>query len=168
MGAWQFAKSLYTSDRLGLERFVSMQNHYNLAYREEEREMVPLCVEERIAVNPWSPLGRGFLTGKYSRGATPAGSRYQNDDLLGRRYFRSEDFDVLERLGEISKEKDLTMPQVALAWLLNRPGVTSPVVGVTSVRQLEELVVAVDAKVSADEMKRLEEPYRPHPVLGHT
>ncbi len=167
MWSWQFAKALYTSDRLGLERFVTMQNHYNLAYREEEREMIPLCREEGIAVNPWSPLGRGFLSGKYRRGVEPAGTRYEKDGLMGARYFRPEDFDVLERLEEVAKEKGVKQAQLALAWLLDKPEVASPVVGPTKVGQLEELVAAVDIKLSADDRRRLEEPYRPHPVLGH-
>ncbi len=168
MWAWQFAKALDASDRLGLEKFKTMQNHYNLAYREEEREMIPLCLAEGIAVNPWSPLGRGFLTGKYRRGEKPKGARYQGDQYLGKRYFRSEDFDVLERLEEVAKEKGATPAQVALAWLLAKKGVVSPVVGPTKLAQLEELADAVDIRLKADETKRLEEPYRPHPVLGHS
>jgi aryl-alcohol dehydrogenase (NADP+) len=167
MWAWQFAKSLCTSARLGLERFVTMQNHYNLAYREEEREMIPLCVEEGIAVNPWSPLGRGFLSGKYRRGVAPQGLRYENDELVGTRYFRPEDFDVLERLEEIAKDKGATPSQLAIAWLLDKEGVASPVVGPTKVSQLEELAAAVEIRLTSDEKRRLEEPYRPHPPLGH-
>jgi aryl-alcohol dehydrogenase (NADP+) len=167
MWAWQFAQALYTSDKLGLERFVCMQNHYNLAYREEEREMIPLCRAEGIAINPWSPLGRGFLSGKYRRGVQPAGVRYEADSLLGSRYFRPEDFDVVERLEEVARERGTRSSQLALAWLLGKPGITSPVVGSTKVEQLEELVSAVDLKLTADDVRRLEEPYRPHPVLGH-
>lgn len=168
MWAWQFARALNTSDRLGLERFKTMQNHYNLAYREEEREMIPLCLEEGVPVNPWSPLGRGFLTGKYRRGQTPKSARYQSDQYLGKRYFRPEDFDVLESLEEVAKLKGATPAQVALAWLLAKDGVVSPVVGPTKVGQLEELAEAVDIKLDADDMITLEEPYRPHPVLGHS
>ncbi len=167
MWAWQFAKALYTSDRLGLERFKTMQDHYNLAYREEEREMIPLCREEGIPIMPWSPLGRGFLTGKYRRRATPATIRYKADALLGKRYFRPEDFDVVERLAEVAKEKGVKPAQVALAWLINKKEVASPIIGPTRVEQLEELVEAADIRLKADEMKRLEEPYRPHRVLGH-
>jgi aryl-alcohol dehydrogenase (NADP+) len=167
MWAWQFASALHASDRLGLERFATMQNHYNLAYREEEREMIPLCRAEGVAINPWSPLARGFLSGRYHRGETPAGARYESDPLLGSRFFQPEDFDVLERLEEVSREKGVKPSQLALAWLLSKPGVTSPVVGPTKIGQLEELVEALDVKVSADDSKRLEEPYRPHRVLGH-
>ncbi len=167
MWSWQFAKALYTSDRLDLERFKTMQNHYNLAYREEEREMIPLCREEGISILPWSPLGRGFLTGKYRRRAKPATIRYKVDSLLGKRYFRPEDFDVVERLEEVAKEKGAKPAQIALAWLINKKDVASPIIGPTRVEQLEELVEAVDIRLKADEMKRLEEPYRPHRVLGH-
>jgi len=167
MWAWQFAQSLYTSDRLGLERFKTMQNHYNLAYREEEREMIPLCREEGIPLIPWSPLGRGFLTGRYRRRAKPDTIRYKIDVHLSRRYFRPEDFDVVERLVEVAKAKGLKPAQVALAWLISKQGVASPIIGPTRVEQLEELVEAVDVRLKAGEIKRLEEPYRPHPVLGH-
>ena len=167
MWAWQFAKALFTSDRLGLERFETMQNHYNLAYREEEREMIPLCMSEGVPLLPWSPLGRGFLTGKYKRKVKPSSIRYKTDVYLGKRYFRPEDFDVVERLEEVAKGKGLTPAQVALAWLINRKGVASPIIGPTKIAQLEELAEAADVPLKSGEMKRLEEPYRPHPVLGH-
>lgn len=167
MWAWQFANALATSDRLGLERFKTMQDHYNLAYREEEREMIPLCTSEGIPLIPWSPLGRGFLTGKYRRDAAPKSKRYKADSLLGARYFRPEDFDVVERLEEVSVTKGAKPAQVALAWLLRKDDVVSPIIGPTSVGQLEELVASVEVKLSADDIKRLEEPYRPHRVLGH-
>ena len=167
MWAWQFAKSLYTSDRLGLERFRTMQDHYNLAYREEEREMIPLCREEGIPILPWSPLGRGFLTGKYRRRAKPATIRYKADAYLGRRYFRPEDFDVVERLEEVASEKGLKPAQLALAWLISKKEVAAPIIGPTKLEQLEELVVGAEVHLKASDAKRLEEPYRTHPVLGH-
>jgi 1-deoxyxylulose-5-phosphate synthase len=167
MWAWQFAKALHSSDTLGLERFTTMQNHYNLAYREEEREMIPLCRSEGIPLLPWSPLGRGFLTGKYKRKAEPESIRYRKDRYLGGRYFRPEDFDVLERLEQVAKEKGLKPAQVALAWLLQKKGVASPIIGPTNVGQLEELVEAAEVKLKPAEVDRLEEPYKPHPVLGH-
>ncbi|MDA4119355.1 MAG: aldo/keto reductase [Thaumarchaeota archaeon] len=167
MWAWQFAKALFASDRLGLERFETMQDHYNLAYREEEREMIPLCREEGITILPWSPLGRGFLTGKYKRKSKPAGIRYKTDDLLGKRYFRPEDFDVVERLEEIAKEKGVKPAQLALAWLMHKKDVASPIIGPTKVEQLEELAEAVDVRLKPNDIARLEEPYRPHRVLGH-
>jgi aryl-alcohol dehydrogenase (NADP+) len=167
MWAWQFAKALYTSDRLDLERFKTMQNHYNLAYREEEREMIPLCMTEGIPLLPWSPLGRGFLTGKYRRRSKPSSIRYRTDVYLGRRYFRPEDFDVVERLVEVAMSKGVTPAQLALAWLIGKGGVASPIVGPTRLEQLQELVEAVDIRLKQADTKRLEEPYRPHPVLGH-
>jgi 1-deoxyxylulose-5-phosphate synthase len=167
MWAWQFAKALYTSDRLGLERFATMQNHYNLAYREEEREMIPLCREEGVAIMPWSPLARGFLSGKYRRKKAPASLRYRKDRLMKERFFRPEDFDVVERLGEVAKEKGVKPSQLALAWLLSKEYVASPIVGPTKVEQLEELTEAVDIRLKSADVKRLEEPYSPHRVLGH-
>jgi len=135
MWAWQFAKALHTSERLGLERFKTMQNHYNLAYREEEREMIPLCIDEGVPIIPWSPLGRGFLTGKYKRKAKPATVRYKTDAYLSKRYFRPEDFDVAERLEEVAKEKGVKPAQLALAWLINKKDVASPIIGPTKVEQ---------------------------------
>jgi 1-deoxyxylulose-5-phosphate synthase len=167
MWAWQFAKALHTSEKLGLERFKTMQNHYNLAYREEEREMIPLCRDEGVPIIPWSPLGRGFLTGRYRRKAKPATIRYKTDVYLSKRYFRPEDFDVVERLEEVAKEKDVKPAQLALAWLINKKDVASPIIGPTKVKQLEELADAVDIRMKPADTKRLEEPYRPHPVLGH-
>jgi 1-deoxyxylulose-5-phosphate synthase len=167
MWAWQFAKSLYTSDSLGLERFATMQNHYNLVYREEEREMIPLCREEGVALIPWSPLARGFLSGKYRRRGKRESLRYKKDLLMRTRFFRPEDFDVVERLVEVSKEKGVKPPQLALAWLLSKEGVASPIVGITRPEQLDELVQSSEIKLKKSDIKRLEEPYRPHPTLGH-
>jgi len=166
MFAWQFLKSLNTSDRLGLERFASMQNHYNLLYREEEREMIPLCKEEGIALIPWSPLARGFLTGKYKRDETPRTIRYENDKYLSERYFTPEDFDVLDSVISLSKEKDVTPSQIALAWLLNK-GVTAPIIGATKEEHIEEAVSAVEIKLGADDMRRLEDGYKSHFIIGH-
>ncbi len=165
MFAWQFLHALSISERLGLERFVSMQNHYNLTYREEEREMIPLCWAESVAIIPWSPLARGFLTGKYRRGEPPKSARYQNDHYLPERYFRPEDFDVVETVSELAKEKGVSMAQIALAWLLHK-GVTSPIIGATKLEHIEEAVGAVEVKLSSDDMKRLELKYKTHPVLG--
>jgi 1-deoxyxylulose-5-phosphate synthase len=167
MWAWQFAKSLFTSDRLGIARFVSMQNHYNLCYREEEREMIPLCKDQDIGLLPWSPLARGFLTGRYKRGKTPDSPRYRTDKYFAERFFRPEDFDVVERAEEIAKEKGVTPAQIALAWLLHK-GVNAPIIGATKAEQLEEAVGALDVRLSDDDMKRLEEPYKTHRILGHS
>ena len=166
MWAWQFEKALSTSDRLGLERFVSMQNHYNLCYREEEREMNPLCKEEGVALLAWSPLGKGFLSGKYRRGQSSNAVRFKSDELLTERFFRPEDFDVLENAVAIAKEKGVSVAQLAVSWLLHK-GVTAPIVGVTKLEHVQEAVDAVELKLSEDDMARLEEPYKPHKVLGH-
>jgi len=167
MWAWQFAKALYTSDRLGLARFETMQDHYNLGYREEEREMIPLCLAEGVPLIPWSPLARGFLTGRYKRGAKPKSVRYRKDAYLGGRFFHPEDFDVVERLEEVAMEMGVMPAQLAIAWLLHKEPVASPIVGPTKVEQLEELAAAVDVPMKSGDAKRLEEPYRVHPVLGH-
>ena len=166
MFAWQFLKSLYVSDRLGLEKFVSMQNHYNLLYREEEREMIPLCKAEGIGLIPWSPLARGFLTGKYKRNETPNSKRYESDRYLSERYFTQEDFDVLDVVASLAKDKDVTPSQISLAWLLHK-GVTAPIIGASKPEHVEEAVKAIEIKLEADEMKRLEAGYRPHPIIGH-
>ncbi len=165
--AWQFAKALFTCDLLGTARFVSMQNHYNLCYREEEREMIPLCKDQGIGLIPWSPLARGFLTGKYKRGRTPESARYRADKYFAERFFRPEDFDVVERAEEVAKEKGVKTSQIALAWLLHKR-VNAPIIGATRVEHLEEAVGSLDVHLSEDDMKRLEEPYKPHRILGHS
>jgi aryl-alcohol dehydrogenase-like predicted oxidoreductase len=171
MFAWQFLSALYTSEKLGLEKFVSMQNHYNLVYREEEREMIPLCKEAGIAVIPWSPLARGFLTGKYKRNETPKSVRYENERMdginpLADRYFKPEDFDVVEAVVALAKEKAISPSQVALAWLLHK-GVTAPIIGVTKAQHVEEAVESLEVSLDSDDIRRLEAPYKPHPVIGH-
>ncbi len=167
MWAWQFAKALFTSDLLHAARFVSMQNHYNLCYREEEREMIPMCKDQGIGLIPWSPLARGFLTGRYKRGKTPDSARYRADKYFAERFFRPEDFDVVERAEELAKEKGVTTAQIALAWLL-RKGVDAPIIGATKVEHLEEAVGSLDVQLSDDDVKRLEAPYKPHRILGHS
>jgi len=172
MFAWQFLSALNTSERLGLEKFVSMQNHYNLLYREEEREMIPLCKQAGIAVIPWSPLARGFLTGKYKRGEPPKTVRYENERMmnghnpLAERYFKPEDFDVVETVTQVAREKDVSPSQIALAWLFHK-GVTAPIIGVTKAQHVEEAVEALQVKLDSNDMKRLEDAYKPHPVIGH-
>ncbi len=167
MFAWQFAQALYKSDLHHLARFVSMQNHYNLCYREEEREMIPLCKDQGIALLPWSPLARGFLTGRYHRGKTADSARYRTDKYFAERFFRPEDFDVIERAEEIAREKDVTPSQIALAWLLHK-GVTAPIIGATKIEHITEAAESLKVHLSNDDMKRLEEPYKPHPILGHS
>ena len=165
MFAWQFAKALYTSDRRGIARFVSMQNHYNLCYREEEREMIPLCKDQKIALLPWSPLARGFLTGRYKRGKAADSPRYRTDKYFAERFFQPEDFDVVERVEEVAKEKGVTPSQIALAWLLHK-SVCAPIIGATKVDHVEEAVNSLDVKLSTDDVKRLEEKYKPHRIIG--
>jgi 1-deoxyxylulose-5-phosphate synthase len=167
MWAWQFATALDTSERLGIEAFVSMQNHYNLIYREEEREVIPLCLSRGVGIIPWSPLARGFLSGKYAKGKSPSGTRYKKDALLRERYFSEQDYRVLDAELKVAKEKGITPAQVALAWVLQRPGITSPIVGVTKVKQLDELVEALSVKLTTSETKTLEEHYAPKTVAGH-
>jgi aryl-alcohol dehydrogenase (NADP+) len=165
MMAWQFLKALYTSDRLGIARFVSMQNHYNLVYREEEREMLPLCREEGIGVVPWSPLARGFLAGN-RRSKTDADTERGRTDVFGHgMYYRPEDFTVAERVAEVARDRGVSASQVALAWMLGKPGITSPIIGASKMYQLEEAVAATEIALSEDEVQRLEEPYVPHRVL---
>jgi len=168
MFAWQFAKMLNTASRRGRARFVSMQNHYNLIYREEEREMIPLCIDEGIAVIPWSPLARGFLAGNRTRGAkTGETERSKTDDYAHSMYYTGADFDVVDRVVEIAKQRGVAPAQIALAWLLHRPGVTAPIVGASKLPQLEDAIAAVDIVLSQEEMGALEERYVPHVVLGH-
>ena len=166
MWAWQFLKALNTSDRLGFVRFVSMQNHYNLVYREEEREMIPLCKQEGIGLIPWSPLAKGFLTGRYKRGEDTKTTRYESDKLLRERFFKPEDYDVVEAVQAIANEKGVTPAQVAIAWLLHK-GVTAPIVGPTKVEHVEDAVGAIDVKLNTSDMEQLEDKYKPHSILGH-
>jgi len=163
--SWQFAKALYLADRHGWTRFVSMQNHYNLLYREEEREMMGLCREEGIAVLPWSPLARGRLTRAWKSETT---SRTETDAFGKRLYAQTEEADhqVIDRLGEVAERRGIPRAQVALAWLLAKPGVTAPIVGATKPHHLEDAVAAALLKLSPEEMTALEELYVPHPVLG--
>jgi 1-deoxyxylulose-5-phosphate synthase len=167
MYAWQFLKMLETSRRLGLARFVSMQNHYNLVYREEEREMIPLCLSEGIGLIPWSPLARGFLAG--NRNGTDKGEtiRAKTDNFAQELYYRPSDFTVVERLTAIAKRLGKTNSQVALAWILSRPGVTAPIIGASKMRHLEEAVEAESLTLDPSDVTALNEPYEPHPILGH-
>jgi len=167
MYAWQFAKMLTTSDRLGLTRFVTMQNHYNLVYREEEREMIPLCRDEGIGLLPWSPLARGFLAGNRGRDRSARTIRARTDEFAHQMYYQEEDFAVVDRVSGIAARRGVSNAQVALAWLLRKPGVTAPIVGASKMSHLEDAVVALDLELDESEVTALEEPYRPHPILGH-
>jgi len=168
MYAWQFAQALHTSDLRGYARFASMQNHYNLVYREEEREMIPLCLDRGIGLLPWSPMARGFFAGDRTRGGGGETVRARNDLFANGLYFREEDFTVAERAWEVAKARGVTASQIALAWLLNKPHVTSPIIGATRMDHLDQAIAALDIKLTEDEVKRLEEPYQPHPILGHS
>ena len=163
MFAWQFLKMLEFQTAHGLARFVTMQNHYNLVYREEEREMMPLCEAEGIGMIPWSPLARGFLAGKKTNEGTV---RAQTDDLK-QTYYKESDYKVVERVEEVAAARGVKPAQVALAWMLSKPVVSAPIVGASKAYQLEDAIGAVEVKLSEDEVKRLEEPYEPHRILGH-
>jgi 1-deoxyxylulose-5-phosphate synthase len=165
--AWKFAKAQRTAERHGWTEFASMQNHYNLIYREEEREMIPQCLDQGIGVLPWSPLARGWLAGTRTRAGERRTTRAETDAYAEELYGRPEDFDVIDRLAELADERDVPPAQVALAWLLHRPGVTAPIVGATKLEHLEDALAATQLALTHDEIARLEELYRPHPVRGH-
>ncbi len=167
MFAWQFAKAQHAADDNGWTRFVSMQPHYNLLYREEEREMIPQCLDQGVAVIPWSPLARGVLAGNRTREGGKLTTRSDTDPFTDYLYSQPTDFDVVDRVVEIADGHGVAPAQVALAWLLRRPGVTAPIVGATKLGHLEDALAAEELVLGDDEMARLEEPYVPHPVLGH-
>jgi aryl-alcohol dehydrogenase-like predicted oxidoreductase len=168
MFAWQFAKMQETASRHGWTPFVSMQNHYNLIYREEEREMIPLCIDQGVGIIPWSPLARGFLSGNRRRGERSGDTtRAKSDEYAKDMYYEDADFDVLDRVVTLAAEKGVKPAQVALAWLLHKPGVTAPIVGASKMPHLDDALAALDVSLSAEEVAALEEPYRPHRVLGH-
>ncbi|HKE63590.1 MAG TPA: aldo/keto reductase, partial [Micromonosporaceae bacterium] len=165
MYAWQFAKALYTAEQHGWTRFVSMQNYYNLLYREEEREMLPLCIDQGIGVIPWSPMARGRLTRDPATTTTRS-----SHDPFGRSLTtetEANDRDVIDRVAEVAEKRGLPRAQIALAWVARRPGVTAPIVGATKLEHLDDAVAALDVELSDDEVASLEDPYAPHPVLGH-
>ncbi|HEU5012076.1 MAG TPA: aldo/keto reductase [Roseiflexaceae bacterium] len=164
MYAWQFAQALYTADLHGWTRFVSMQDYYNLLYREEEREMLPLCQDQGIAVIPWSPMARGRLT----RDWDASSARQETDEVMKRLYVATEAVDrqVVERVAQVAAERGVPRAQVALAWVLSRPAVTAPIIGASKLQHLDDAIAALDLKLSDEELARLDEPYQPHPVLG--
>jgi aryl-alcohol dehydrogenase-like predicted oxidoreductase len=167
MFAWQFAKAQRVAERHGWTQFVSMQNHYNLIYREEEREMIPQCIDQGVGVIPWSPLARGFLAGTRTRDGERRTPRSETDPLQDEWYGRPEDFDVVDRVVEVAGARGVPPAQIALAWLLHKPGVTAPIVGATKLDHVDDALAAAELTLSADEIACLEEPYRPHRVLGH-
>jgi aryl-alcohol dehydrogenase-like predicted oxidoreductase len=168
MYAWQFAKMLYTADAMGLTRFVTMQNHYNLIYREEEREMIPLCREEGIGIIPWSPLARGFLAGNRRKEDFGETVRAKTDDYAQGMYYQDSDFAVVARVGEIARRRGVPNAQVALAWILQQPDVTAPIIGASRMRHLDDAVAALSLRLDEQELRALAEPYQPHRVLGHS
>jgi aryl-alcohol dehydrogenase-like predicted oxidoreductase len=163
MYAWQFAKA----QRVAATPFVSMQNHYNLIYREEEREMIPQCIDQGVAVLPWSPLARGILAGNRTRGGERLTTRANSDAFTDSLYDPEVDFAVVDRVAEVAAERGVPSAQIALAWLLHKPGVTAPIVGATKVEHLEDALAAERLSLGGDELARLEEPYVPHPIAGH-
>ena len=167
MFSWQFAKAQHVADLNHWTRFVSMQPHYNLIYREEEREMIPQCIDQGVGVIPWSPLARGLLTGNRNRAGERKTTRSDTDDFTNYLYSQPTDFDVVERVAEVAAERKVTPAQIALAWVLQRPGITAPIVGATKQSHLTDALAAEGLRLTEDEVARLEKPYVPHPVLGH-
>jgi 1-deoxyxylulose-5-phosphate synthase len=168
MFAWQFQKMLHLSDTRGLARFVTMQNHYNLVYREEEREMIPLSRAEGIGLIPWSPLARGFLAGNRSKQDRGETVRAKTDGFAHDMYYRDSDFKIVDRVTEIANKRGVNNAQVALAWMLSKPEVTAPIVGASKMSHLDDAIQALGLHLGAEEIKSLEEPYEPHPILGHS
>jgi aryl-alcohol dehydrogenase-like predicted oxidoreductase len=169
MYAWQFLKMLNFQRSNHLASFVTMQNHYNLVYREEEREMIPLCLDQQIGCIPWSPLARGFLTGSRKRGDGKSETlRARTDDFGHSLYYRDSDFTVVDRVIEIATQRNVKPAQVALAWVLSKPAVSSPIIGASKLYQLEDAVAALTLKLTPEEITSLEQPYEPHPILGHS
>jgi len=169
MYAWQFLKMIEFQRRNGLAQFVTMQNHYNLVYREEEREMIPLCREEKIGLIPWSPLARGFLAGNRKANEDKAKgetTRARTDAFAHSLYYRESDFTVVDRVSEIAEARGVKNAQIALAWMLTKPGVSAPIIGASKAYQMDDALAAMSIVLTEDEVKRLEEPYEPHPVLG--
>lgn len=169
MYTWQFAKAQYTADAHGWMRFAAMQNHYNLVYREEEREMIPFCIDQGVGIIPWSPLARGFLAGNRPRDKQAGETqRSKSDDFAHLMYYDDSDFAVVDRVVEVAKEQGVSAAQIALAWMLHKPGITSPIIGATKMHHLDEALAAVNIRLSDEEIAQLEEPYKPHRVLGHS
>jgi aryl-alcohol dehydrogenase-like predicted oxidoreductase len=169
MYAWQFQKMLQFQASNHLAGFVTMQNHYNLVYREEEREMIPLCLDRKVGCIPWSPLARGFLAGSRKRtDGKSETTRARTDDFAHHLYYRDSDFTVVDRVVEIAEARHAKPAQVALAWILQKPGVSAPIIGASKLPQLEDALTALQLRLTEDEIKSLEAPYEPHPILGHS
>jgi aryl-alcohol dehydrogenase-like predicted oxidoreductase len=168
MFAWQFAKAQHAAERNGWSRFISMQNHYNLMYREEEREMIPQCVDQGVGVIPYSPLARGMLAGNRTRTGERTTIRSASDPLSDSQYNTAADFDVAARAARVAADRGVPPAQIALAWLLHKPAVTAPIIGATKLGHIEDALAASRLTLTSEEISRLEEPYIPHPVLGHS
>ena len=168
MYAWQFQRMLHVADERGFARFVTMQNHYNLVYREEEREIIPLCRAEGVGLIPWSPLARGFLAGNRSKQDFGETVRAKTDDYAKGLYYRDSDFTVVDRVTEIAKKRGVSNAQVALAWMLSKPAVSAPIVGASKMHHLDDALNALELHLDAEEIKALEEPYEPHQSWGIT
>ncbi|MHB1424350.1 MAG: aldo/keto reductase [Gemmataceae bacterium] len=166
--AWKFAQALGASERHGWARFVTMQNHYNLLYREEEREMIPLCEREGVALIPWSPLARGLLAGtRRSPTDTQSTPRAESDDFARKLYDQPGDQEVIDTVRRVAQSRGVPLAQIALAWMLSKSTVAAPIIGATKLQHLDDAIAALDVQLSAEEIKQLEAPYRPHSVRGH-
>jgi len=168
MYAWQFAQMLAKSRELGLAKFTTMQNHYNLIYREEEREMLPLCREMGIGVIPWSPLARGFLAGNRTKTDHGETLRAKTDDYAQKLYYQPSDFAVVDRVTEVAARHGVSNAQIALAWVLAQPGITAPIIGASKMPQLDEAIAALNVKLTPEDLTALAQPYQPHAILGHS
>jgi aryl-alcohol dehydrogenase (NADP+) len=168
MFAWQFTKAQYTARLHGWTTFVSMQNHYNLIYREEEREMIPCCVDQGVGLIPWSPMARGFFSGNHRKGDWGDTPRARSDAYAQGMYYRDEDFVIAGRVQQVAQRRGVSGSQVALAWVLSKPFVTAPIIGASRLEHLDEAIAAIDLHLEPDELSQLEDDYRPHPILGHS
>jgi len=169
MFTWQFAKAQFIAEKRGWTKFISMQNHYNLVYREEEREMIPFCVDQGVGIIPWSPLARGFLCGtrtKVQENEILKTTRQMNDPLADSLYFREEDWIILDCVKELAKIKGVSPAKISLAWMFHKNAIAAPIIGVTKIEHLEEAVAATQIKLTPDEIQILEQDYKPHPVMG--
>ncbi len=167
MHTWQFAKMLFTQRAHGWTEFVTMQNHHNLVYREEEREMIPFCIDQGIGLIPWSPLARGFLAGNRKRGSKDATTREQFDEFGHGLYYADGDYEIADRVVEVARKRGVLPIQVALAWVIQQPGISAPIIGASRLEQLDQLLDGLSVTLTPDECRFLEEKYQPHPVLGH-
>lgn len=167
MYAWQFAKAQHVARMHNWTPFVTMQNHYNLVYREEEREMIPLCRDQGVGLIPWSPIARGFLAGNRTRENTGDTPRAQSDNFAHSMYYQESDFKIVDRVVELAEKRGVTPAQIAMAWILQKPGVVSPIIGASKMHHLDEAVEAVEIELTEEDVVYLEELYQPHPILGH-